>query len=327
MSGTSTAGRRTSGFGRPTSSASRTHVPSITSHAFFRPMSSQRLQAQRAQRSTTTVHTGASVEGFSDHGSNTNRHSIGSNPRLPQGLIFNQDLSDPPPGSRGTQGTHPGTPDRDTANNSPSAWGTMRSMTDSITPLQDRSASRGGPDPREKPGNDPTSHKSPKPSFRSNFLPGSRSTAQSKSANQNREKLSSALSSPRSGQMKDQQPLNYKTGKNYQYFQGNTVFCLGGRLQNTRHRPVNIITGLFVLVPGALFLAYSSVLSVGSPNASIHNADISHQSAFLGPRSVPSDPNSVRLPLLYLHVILYPRLRVRSWGEHLIALNYSATRF
>ncbi|KAF8470212.1 DHHC palmitoyltransferase-domain-containing protein [Kalaharituber pfeilii] len=32
---------------RPTSSASRTHVPSLTSHAFYRPMSSAKLQAQR----------------------------------------------------------------------------------------------------------------------------------------------------------------------------------------------------------------------------------------------------------------------------------------
>jgi hypothetical protein len=35
---------------RPQTSQSRTHVPSVTSQAFFRPMSSQRLQAQRAQR-------------------------------------------------------------------------------------------------------------------------------------------------------------------------------------------------------------------------------------------------------------------------------------
>ncbi|MCJ1288395.1 Eukaryotic peptide chain release factor GTP-binding subunit, partial [Xylographa opegraphella] len=38
---------------RPQSSASRTsrtHIPSLTSYAFFRPMSSQRLQAQRGTR-------------------------------------------------------------------------------------------------------------------------------------------------------------------------------------------------------------------------------------------------------------------------------------
>jgi palmitoyltransferase ZDHHC9/14/18 len=35
---------------RPPSSYGRTHVPSLTSSAFFRPMSSQRLQAQRGAR-------------------------------------------------------------------------------------------------------------------------------------------------------------------------------------------------------------------------------------------------------------------------------------
>lgn len=34
---------------RPTSSASKTHVPSLTSHAFYRPMSSAKLQAQRSK--------------------------------------------------------------------------------------------------------------------------------------------------------------------------------------------------------------------------------------------------------------------------------------
>src|SRR5579862_6479031 len=34
---------------RPPTATSRTHVPSLTSHAFFRPMSSQRLQAQRGR--------------------------------------------------------------------------------------------------------------------------------------------------------------------------------------------------------------------------------------------------------------------------------------
>jgi palmitoyltransferase ZDHHC9/14/18 len=46
-------------------------------------------------------------------------------------------------------------------------------------------------------------------------------------------------------------------GKNYQYFSGNTVFCWGGRLQNTRDRPVNIATGIFILVPAGLFFGFS----------------------------------------------------------------------
>ena len=263
MSGTSTAARRQSGVVRPTSSASRTHVPSITSHAFFRPMSSQRLQAQRAQRSTTTVNTGAGGETFSETESTTNRHSIGSNPipRRPGGTTLSQD-NDLPPRSRDTINTHPETPDRDTANTSPSAWGTMRSMSDSAAPLQGRSANMGlklnTRDGYNGASDEAPAHRKSPKSFRSNFLPGSRSTAQSRSDAQRREKLSSAMSSPESGHIiGDSHLAERDPGKNYHYFPGNTVFCFGGRLQNTRHRPVNIITGLFVLIPGVLVLAFS----------------------------------------------------------------------
>lgn len=258
MSGASA--RRTSAMGRPGSSTSKTHVPSITSHAFFRPMSSQRLQAQRAGRSTTTVHTGGSVEGYSDAGSNTNRHSIGSNPRTGPALAVNPDRDLLPP-SRGTQHTQPDTPDRALGDTSPSAWGTMRSMTDSVTPLQGRSVNKGvhldGPDHyNSDEGPSPAPRKSPK-SFRSSFLPGSRSTAQTKSNGPGHEKLSSSTSSPRSGPVKSQPHEEHQFGKNYQYFTGNTVFCFGGRFQNTRHQPINIVTGLCVLTPGILFFYYS----------------------------------------------------------------------
>jgi palmitoyltransferase ZDHHC9/14/18 len=48
-------------------------------------------------------------------------------------------------------------------------------------------------------------------------------------------------------------------GKNYEYFLGNTLFCGGGRFQNSRDKPVNIATGLLVVVPSALFFAFSYV--------------------------------------------------------------------
>src|SRR5207248_1554801 len=107
----------------------------------------------------------------------------------------------------------------------------------------------------------PTPSKSPR-SFRSSFLLPSRSGGEgAKNDTQGREKLSSAATSPRSLPSKfakdDVKPS--KLGKNYQYFSGNTVFCLGGRLQNTRHKPINIATALFVLVPSGLFFGFSSV--------------------------------------------------------------------
>lgn len=75
----------------------------------------------------------------------------------------------------------------------------------------------------------------------------------------NHERLSSAASSsPNSYPVKNVQPAPRKDlGKNYEYFTGNTVFCAGGRLQNARDRPVNIATGIFVILPAGLFFGYS----------------------------------------------------------------------
>jgi palmitoyltransferase ZDHHC9/14/18 len=51
---------------------------------------------------------------------------------------------------------------------------------------------------------------------------------------------------------------NSSPGHNYEYFDGNTVFCFGGRFQNTRSRPVNLGTGFVVLLPGVLFFVFSA---------------------------------------------------------------------
>jgi palmitoyltransferase ZDHHC9/14/18 len=75
------------------------------------------------------------------------------------------------------------------------------------------------------------------------------------------EKLSSAASSPQMtprvakpvGNSADTTRPGFAPGRNHEYFEGNTVFCLGGRLQNTRHRPINIGTGFLIVLPAALF--------------------------------------------------------------------------
>ncbi|KOS21105.1 Palmitoyltransferase ERF2 [Escovopsis weberi] len=48
------------------------------------------------------------------------------------------------------------------------------------------------------------------------------------------------------------------SGKVYEYFEGNTVFFFGGRWQNTRQRPINIATGLFMVVPCVLFFVFEA---------------------------------------------------------------------
>jgi palmitoyltransferase ZDHHC9/14/18 len=46
-------------------------------------------------------------------------------------------------------------------------------------------------------------------------------------------------------------------GRNYEYFNGNAVFFLRGRLINTRQRPLNVFTALLAIIPAALFFGFS----------------------------------------------------------------------
>jgi palmitoyltransferase ZDHHC9/14/18 len=153
-------------------------------------------------------------------------------------------------------------PDRTTANSTPTGAETVRSRDESITPLQ-----RPRPQHldlanihRGDTGKLPTPGKSPR-SFRSSFLLSSRDgrTAQMR-PNQGHEKLTSAESSPRLARREASRAVvKTELGKNHEYFSGNTAFCWGGRLQNTRDRPVNIATGIMIIVPAALFFGFSCV--------------------------------------------------------------------
>jgi palmitoyltransferase ZDHHC9/14/18 len=96
-------------------------------------------------------------------------------------------------------------------------------------------------------------------SFRSSLIP-SRNSRQSRASFQARqqghEKLPSNASTPN---IADEQKaaVRKELGKNYEYFAGNTVFCLGGRLQNTRDRPINLFTGFLIVLPIVLFFVFS----------------------------------------------------------------------
>jgi palmitoyltransferase ZDHHC9/14/18 len=138
----------------------------------------------------------------------------------------------------------------------------VRSRDESITPLQrprpqhlDLSTAHG-----HDAGKLPTPSKSPR-SFRSSFLLSSRDgrSAQMR-PNQGHEKLTSAESSPRLTRKEAaKESVKRELGKNHEYFSGNTAFCWGGRLQNTRDRPVNVATAVMIIVPAGLFFGYSCV--------------------------------------------------------------------
>ncbi|QSZ31024.1 hypothetical protein DSL72_000585 [Monilinia vaccinii-corymbosi] len=259
-----TIAQRGSTLGQVPSSTSKTHIPSLNSHTFFRPLSSQRLQAQRGgSRPAMAIQQGFGEDGSLDGGSV--RQSVNSNITIPQRTI-SEDADLPAPPSRGTEVTEIGTVDRGTANTSPIHGHAAGSLTDSVRPLQNgpASAKRLSLNIDKAYKNGTSTPKSPR-SFHSNFLMPARNDGPAGSpspsrSNQGREKLSSAASSPdfalADAQRKDMQSPNL--GKNHQYFTGNTVFCWGGRLQNTRHRPINIATGLFVLVPSILFFVFSA---------------------------------------------------------------------
>ena len=243
---------------RPASAASktsRTHIPALTSHAFFRPMSSQRLQAQRGAAGQS-LRTGASTGGSNSSGTNTQRHSMVTNETErpePTGGVYT-DSGRPPPSraSRGTAFTDDD--DGDTQNGPRTRNQTLTSMGGSERPLQYDSG-RFSPTPsipvniqnyeNGKP------QKAPR-SFSSNFLRANGGASRGEA--QRHQRLSSTASQafPKSEQVPEAKP-----GINYQYFAGNTVFWLGGRLQNTRDRPINVISGLIVIIPTILFLVFS----------------------------------------------------------------------
>ena len=231
---------------RPTSATSRTsrtHVPSLASHAFFRPMSSQRLQAQRGVRATRAGQPSASVDASSEAGTNTNRHSLISDVTRRQAhqIQHNNDIAPP---SRGTEFTEHD--DVATVNAGPTEAATFRSMGESERPLQNRSS-------HQRPIHldiDRRGNVSPK-SFRTSL----HRAAAARKEMQGHERLPSSNNSPTFAK----KPLEAapKAGINYQYFSGNTVFCWGGRLQNARDRPINVASGAIVVLPTVLFFIYS----------------------------------------------------------------------
>ncbi|KAL2136409.1 hypothetical protein VTI74DRAFT_3843 [Chaetomium olivicolor] len=175
-----------------------------------------------------------------------------------------------PPPSRGTEFTEQETFDRITATTSPThGHHATASLTDSVRPLQRkpdaaRNLTLDMSKTYNKAGaNVPTPVRTPR-SMRSSFLLPRMESGSENREIQGGEKLESLASSPQlppspaDGKIPPTENKKSTSGHNYEYFQGNTVFCLGGRLQNTRHKPVNIATGSLVIVPAVLFFIFSA---------------------------------------------------------------------
>ncbi|KAL2816890.1 DHHC palmitoyltransferase-domain-containing protein [Aspergillus granulosus] len=235
---------------RPGSSGSRlsrTHIPSLAASGFFRPMSSQRLQAHRGR--PVTKDTTASSEDWGDQTSH-NRRSLISNSTFPNSLPpVDQEV----PPSRGTEFTDPIIPDRNTSNASPTANTTVRSESANLIPDRNRpphlslGVNYKTADRPETPQRSPLSFLSLQ----------NRGAPTENRDSRTHERLSSAESSPKSIEKRPPPANKGEKGRNYEYFVGNTIFWGGGRFQNSRDKPVNIATGFLVLVPTGLFFGYS----------------------------------------------------------------------
>ncbi len=270
---------------RPQSSASRSHVPSITPNAFFHPMSSQKLQAQRSSYRPQAA--GQNRDSFQEDPAAESPKIAEESPTTPipnpiahltRQLTEEEDDDEHPPPSRGTEITEPETYGRVTANTSPTQGHyPAASLSESMRPLQRKKVGDMGlrvDVDRTKAYNKHATNvqapsKSPR-SFRSNFMmPSKPEGTKTPHSMHGAEKLSSGGSSPHltptlpnalppSKTRAATKEKAAKLGRNYEYFEGNTVFCLGGRLQNTRSRPINIATGFLVAIPAILFLAFSA---------------------------------------------------------------------
>lgn len=235
---------------RPESSGSRlsrTHIPSLAASGFFRPMSSQRLQAHRGR--PVTKETTASTEEWGDQ-TNHNRRSLISNSTFPNSLpAVEQEV----PPSRDTEFTDPIIPDRNNSNASPTVDTTVRS--ESANLIRDRErppqlnlgVNYRGTNEIETPQRSPLSFLS---------LQNRNGHTENRDS-RTHERLSSADSSPKSIEKRAEPVKKGNKGKNYEYFVGNTIFWGGGRFQNSRDKPVNIATGFLVLVPTGLFFGFS----------------------------------------------------------------------
>lgn len=259
-----------SSVGRPGSTKSRSHVPSLTSHAFFHPMSSQKLQAQRggprplaAPKQPEPLRDSRSTATSNLQQSPTS--PLTRDPRSDDGSF----VAPPSPGTEVTG------VDR-TANTSPTQGHhtTHGSISESMRPLQKKKFENQNlnisvdKSYAERSSSIAGALKSPR-SFRSSFLlPGMNDASQS-SAHRNLEgveKLSSGASTPRADaarrgaatEPKAPQPEPSRIGKVFEYFEGNTIFCFGGRWQNSRQRPVNVATGMLVVAPTVLFFVFSA---------------------------------------------------------------------
>ncbi|KAF8244651.1 zf-DHHC-domain-containing protein [Wilcoxina mikolae CBS 423.85] len=205
--------------GRPTSSASRTHAPGVANQAFYRPMSSAKLQAQRGKVTEEDEAEQKRIRGFAQAASR-------GPAQIP--MVHHNPQRGASVGVEYPRETSVSTIDH-TIRTAPSL--------NSTSPLRDSTGAQRTTD--HPPSPDVARIPQRSGTRGDNSSSGSRSSMTTK-------------------QQLQQQRQQRNLGKNYEYFLGNMRFCLGGRWQTARDFPMNILTGILVTLPAALFFAYSA---------------------------------------------------------------------
>lgn len=246
------AGSVGAGSNRPATSSSRTHVPSLAASAFYRPISSQRLQAQRNhQRRDQQLPQTPVGRQTPEQTDELDQVTPRSARKLPRPISRGTDITDV---AEADDDVPPvpaiPIPERGTASPDGSEAALQRRFEE-----KPPNSAPGRLDlSRLKGGNISQAPKSPR-SFRSSLR---NSRASFGGRQHGHEKLPSNASTPNFDDA-TKEIIRKELGKNYEYFTGNTVFLLGGRLQNTRDRPINIFTGIMIVLPVVLFYGFSYV--------------------------------------------------------------------
>ncbi|MCJ1383268.1 hypothetical protein MMC17_006381 [Xylographa soralifera] len=219
-------------------------------------MSSQRLQAQRGARPVALGESlGRGVATREIQGLNSNM--------TPKPDQKDHELLPP---SRGTDITENDLRDRASVNASPTGNGTTRSVGESTRPLHNASSNNRLPYhnfaaySRQTHGVTLSNPKS-NGSFRSSFLLPSRRVSQNPARTNlhNTTQEYCDIISPPSIEHGNIVQQRKESGRNHQYFSGNTAFLWGGRIQNTKEKPINIATGTLVVLPSILFFVFSAM--------------------------------------------------------------------
>lgn len=244
----------------PESTTSRTHVPSLTAQGFLRPMSSSRLQQQRLEnlraaraareRERTRPPTGATQFTEDDDAQSMRSNRTGPYASLPR--------QHRPAASITTGYTESEAPNEYDVNSQQGQSETSHHYFRSESPEKKSIPAPLNLNKTLGIGSKKDEAMVSPNSFRSGFSIGSKQIIPASHQQLHSNEPSPRYSDPAHNFPEKQYIAQQSAmGKNYEYFEGNNIFWLGGRMQNARDRPINIFTGVAIILPAILFFVYS----------------------------------------------------------------------